>query len=50
MIAMEDQIWNADGTVVTLHGCRHYHETYALVDGHCRIHTSRITRLQVALG
>ena len=49
VIAMEDQIWNADGTVVTLHGCGHYHETYALVDGHWRIHTSRITRLHVAL-
>lgn len=50
VIAMEDQIWDATGTTLTLHGCGHYHETYRRVDGRWRIHTSRITRLQVILG
>jgi hypothetical protein len=50
VIAMEDQIWDEAGAVVTLHGCGHYHETYRKVDGQWRIHTSRITRLQVVLG
>lgn len=50
VIAMEDQIWDEDGKVLTLHGCGHYHETYRRVDGRWRIHTSRITRLQVCLG
>ena len=50
VIAMEDQIYDADGKVLTLHGCGHYHETYRRVDGCWRIHTSRITRLYVTLG
>jgi len=50
VIAMEDQIWDATGTTLTLHGCGHYHETYRRVDGHWRIHSSRISRLQVVLG
>lgn len=50
VIAMEDQIWNEDFSVLTLHGCGHYHETYRRVNGAWRIHTSRITRLQVTLG
>ncbi len=50
VIAMEDQIWSEDGSVLTLHGCGHYHETYRRVNGAWRIHTSRITRLQVNLG
>lgn len=50
VIAMEDQIWDETGTKVTLHGCGHYHETYRRVAGQWRIHTSRITRLNVSLG
>lgn len=50
VIAMEDQIWDESDTVLTLHGCGHYHETYRRIDGRWRIHTSRITRLHVALG
>jgi hypothetical protein len=50
VIAMEDQIWDESGVTMTLHGCGHYHETYRRVDGHWRIHTSRITRLYVSLG
>ena len=50
VIAMEDQIYDADGQVLTLHGCGHYHETYRRVDSRWRIHTSRITRLYLALG
>ena len=50
VIAMEDQIWDEGGKLLTLHGCGHYHDTYRRVDGRWRIHTSRITRLQVCLG
>jgi len=50
VIAMEDQIWDADGEVLTLHGCGHYHETYRRLEGHWQIRTSRITRLYVSLG
>lgn len=49
VIAMEDQIWEQDGTMV-LHGTGHYHETYHCVDGQWRIHRSRITRLSIRLG
>lgn len=49
VIAMEDQIWDAAGKVVTLHGCGHYHETYRRVNGRWRILTSQITRLHVSL-
>ena len=48
VIAMEDRVW--DGDTLALHGMGHYHETYRKVDGEWRIHTSRITRLDVALG
>ena len=50
VIAMEDQIWDASGTSMTLHGCGHYHEDYKRVDGRWRIHRSRISRLQVTIG
>jgi hypothetical protein len=50
VIAMEDQIWDRDSMKLTLHGGGHYIETYRRVDGHWRIHTSRITRLYVSLG
>ena len=50
VIAMEDQIWDESGKVLTLHGCGHYHETYRRLDGRWRIQTSRITRLYVSLG
>ncbi len=50
VIAMEDQVWDETDTVVTLHGCGHYHESYRRVDGQWRIHRSRISRLHVALG
>jgi hypothetical protein len=50
VIAFEDQIWDAPGVTMTLHGCGHYHETYRRLDGRWRIHTSRITRLYVSLG
>jgi hypothetical protein len=50
VIAMEDQIWDEAGAALVLHGCGHYHETYRRIDGHWRIHVSRITRLYVALG
>ncbi|WP_408591868.1 nuclear transport factor 2 family protein [Novosphingobium sp.] len=50
VIAMEDQIWDLAGTVKTLHGMGHYHETYVKVDGVWRIHTSRISRLHVIVG
>jgi hypothetical protein len=50
VIAMEDQIWDHGGLAVSLHGCGHYHETYRLIDGRWRIHTSRISRLHVSLG
>jgi len=50
VIAMEDQIWSPDGMKLTLHGAGHYHETYRRVGGCWRIHTSRITRLYIALG
>ncbi|EXS70438.1 nuclear transport factor 2 family protein [Sphingobium sp. Ant17] len=50
VIAMEDQIWDASGTSMTLHGCGHYHEEYKRVDGRWRIHRSRISRLQVTIG
>jgi len=50
VIAMEDQIWDEAGQVLTLHGGGHYHETYRRVDGRWRILTSRITRLHVSLG
>ncbi|SLK00081.1 nuclear transport factor 2 family protein [Novosphingobium mathurense] len=50
VIAMEDQIWDESGTVLTLHGCGHYHETYRRQDGQWRIQTSRISRLYVSLG
>jgi SnoaL-like domain len=49
VIAMEDQIWEPLSQKLTLHGAGHYHETYRRVDGRWRIHTSRITRLYVAL-
>lgn len=50
VIAMEDQIWDETGLVLSLHGCGHYHETYRYILGGWRILTSRITRLQVLLG
>ncbi len=50
VIAMEDQIYDETGTTLTLHGCGHYHETYRYEKGAWRIHTSRISRLQVILG
>ncbi len=50
VIAMEDQIFDESDTALTLHGIGHYHETYRKVNGRWRIHTSRITRLHVALG
>jgi ketosteroid isomerase-like protein len=49
VIAMEDQIWDPDGKKMSLHGAGHYHETYRRVGGRWRIHTSRITRLYIAL-
>ncbi|GGC37485.1 bile-acid 7-alpha-dehydratase [Novosphingobium marinum] len=50
VIAMEDLLWDENGEAMILHGWGHYHETYRKVDGAWRIHTSRITRLQVLLG
>ena len=49
VIAMEDQIWDADGKLF-LHGMGHYHETYRKEGGAWRIVTSKITRLHVILG
>jgi ketosteroid isomerase-like protein len=49
VIAMEDQIWDPDGKKMSLHGAGHYHETYRRIGGRWRIHTSRITRLYIAL-
>ncbi|MDR7102374.1 nuclear transport factor 2 family protein [Croceicoccus sp. BE223] len=50
VIAMEDQIWDADGQILTLHGCGHYHETYRRLNGRWQVQTSRISRLYVSLG
>jgi hypothetical protein len=50
VIAMEDQIWDPNGMKPALHGAGHYHETYRRIAGRWRIHTSRITRLYIALG
>lgn len=50
VIAMEDQIWDATGTDVVLHGMGHYHETYRKDAGQWRILTSRISRLHIILG
>ncbi len=49
VIAMEDKVWDATSTL-TLHGFGHYHETYRRTDQGWRIATSRLTRLNVALG
>lgn len=49
--AMEDRIyWNdqaVDIPLKSLHGFGHYHETYAIADGHWKIATLRLTRLKV---
>jgi hypothetical protein len=50
VIAMEDQIWDTATGAVFLHGCGHYHETYRRGADGWRIHTSRLSRLYVALG
>lgn len=50
VIAMEDQIWDATGDALVLHGMGHYHETYVKAGGQWRIRTSRISRLHVILG
>ncbi|HQS97236.1 MAG: hypothetical protein B7X90_17095 [Novosphingobium sp. 17-62-19] len=49
VIAMEDQIWDADGARV-LHGMGHYHETYRREADGWKIVTSRISRLHVIVG
>ncbi|MFN4136379.1 MAG: nuclear transport factor 2 family protein [Novosphingobium sp.] len=49
VIAMEDQIWDADGALF-LHGMGHYHETYRKEADGWKIVTSRISRLRVILG
>jgi SnoaL-like domain len=36
--------------VLTLHGYGHYHESYAKIDGHWRIASSKLTRLREDLG
>ena len=36
--------------VLTLHGYGHYHESYAKIDGHWRITSSKLTRLREDLG
>ncbi len=50
VIAMEDQIWDASGESVVLHGMGHYHETYSKQADGWKIVTSRISRLHVILG
>jgi len=49
VIAMEDQIWDADGKPF-LQGMGHYHETYRREADGWKIVTSRISRLHVILG
>jgi len=49
VIAMEDQIWDADGAPF-LHGMGHYHETYRREADGWKIVTSRISRLHVIVG
>jgi hypothetical protein len=45
--AMQDVLrWPNGGR---LHGYRHYHETYELIDGAWRIRTSKLTRLHMDL-
>jgi len=49
VIAMEDQIWDAEGKPF-LHGMGHYHETYRKEADGWKIVASRISRLHVVLG
>ena len=49
VIAMEDQIWDAEGKPF-LHGMGHYHETYRREADGWKIVTSRISRLHVIVG
>ena len=47
ILAMEDLLRAPDGSVDTVHGFGHYHETYERIDGQWRIKTLRLTRLRV---
>jgi hypothetical protein len=49
--AMEDVLrWPAGGSIGSLHGWGHYHETYECLDGEWRIATLRLTRLRRDFG
>jgi SnoaL-like protein len=46
--AMEDRLrWPAGGSLATMHGWGHYHETYVLFEGRWLIETLTLTRLRV---
>lgn len=46
--AMEDHLrWPGGGSLHSMHGYGHYHETYVLVDGAWRIARLRLTRLRL---